>query len=384
MTEVNNVEFTVANVNTGANTFELSGIDSTGYTAYDSGGNIEEIYEIATPWLDEEIFDVRKAQSSDVMYMTHPDHQVQQLSRMGDTNWTMADAAIEDGPYAPIDTNDVTLSLSATSGTVTVTASSAIFASTDTSGTGGTGTYDRHLRIQDKDTARGITNIAQSSPAVVTYAGPDVLANGDTVYISGVVGMTEVNGNSYKVDNVNTSAKTFELENINSTGFTAYVSGGTAQRKYTTISGLEHLEAETVIALADGNLTENLTVTNGSITIPDSFVKAQVGLSYQPLIESMPINSAAQTISKYKNVKYVVMRVLDTRGIFAGTQEDNLEEYPTRSTELWGDPAKAISTIVRIPISDDWRRDSSVIARATPGLPQTILSMVPDTNVGGG
>lgn len=38
MTEVNGKRYTVANVDTGANTFELSGIDSTGYTAYSSAG----------------------------------------------------------------------------------------------------------------------------------------------------------------------------------------------------------------------------------------------------------------------------------------------------------------------------------------------------------
>ncbi|MDP3048379.1 MAG: ubiquitin-activating E1 FCCH domain-containing protein, partial [Thermodesulfovibrionales bacterium] len=43
MTEVNDREFTVANVNTVANTFELSGINSADYTAYSSGGTVKEI-----------------------------------------------------------------------------------------------------------------------------------------------------------------------------------------------------------------------------------------------------------------------------------------------------------------------------------------------------
>ncbi len=38
MTEVNGKRYTVANVNTGANTFELSGINSSAYTAYSSAG----------------------------------------------------------------------------------------------------------------------------------------------------------------------------------------------------------------------------------------------------------------------------------------------------------------------------------------------------------
>ncbi|MBL4861384.1 MAG: hypothetical protein JKX96_11245 [Acinetobacter sp.] len=216
---------------------------------------------------------------------------------------------------------------------------------------------------------------------VITATGHSLL-DGESIIIRDVVGMDELNNKEYIV--ANKTANTFELSGVDGTAFTAYVSGGTVQKLYTTVSGFDHLEGKTVIALADGHLMEGLVVTGGVVTLPDRFVKVHVGLSYQPLIESMPINAAAQTISKRKIVKAIVMRVLSTRGIFAGTKEDTLNEYPTRSNELWGDPAKAISTIVRIPISDDWRRDSSVIARANPGLPQTILSMVADTDVGGG
>jgi hypothetical protein len=38
MTEVNGKRYTIANLNTGANTFELSGVDSSAYTAYSSAG----------------------------------------------------------------------------------------------------------------------------------------------------------------------------------------------------------------------------------------------------------------------------------------------------------------------------------------------------------
>ncbi|MBL4763483.1 MAG: hypothetical protein JKY93_12405 [Gammaproteobacteria bacterium] len=226
-----------------------------------------------------------------------------------------------------------------------------------------------------------ITGATAANPVVVTVTGHPY-ANGDKVGIADVVGMTQLNNKEYTVANV--TSNTFELAGVDGSAYTAYDSAGVVQKKYTTVSGFEHLEGKTVIALADGNLTEGLTVTNGVVTLNDSFVKVHVGLSYQPLIESMPINAASQTISKRKIVKAIVMRVLDTRGIFAGTSEDTLEEYPTRSNELWGDPAETISTIVRIPVRDDWKRDSSIIVRATPGLPQTILSIVADTDIGGG
>jgi hypothetical protein len=43
MGQINNREFTIANVNTTANTFELVGVNSTAYSAYISGGEVVEV-----------------------------------------------------------------------------------------------------------------------------------------------------------------------------------------------------------------------------------------------------------------------------------------------------------------------------------------------------
>lgn len=72
---------------------------------------------------------------------------------------------------------------------------------------------------------RDITAATQANPCVVTAAGHDY-DNGDTVRITGVAGMTELNGNDYTVANVTTD--TFELSGTNSTGYGAYTSGGYA------------------------------------------------------------------------------------------------------------------------------------------------------------
>lgn len=69
-----------------------------------------------------------------------------------------------------------------------------------------------------------ISGVTQANPAVVTATAHD-FNNGESVTISGVVGMTELNGNTYTV--ANATANTFELQGIDSTAFTAYVSGGT-------------------------------------------------------------------------------------------------------------------------------------------------------------
>src|SRR5574343_600448 len=77
-----------------------------------------------------------------------------------------------------------------------------------------------------------ITAITAAEPPVVTYTGTDP-SNGERIYIESVAGMTEVNGNYYRIADVNTGANTLELTDeddgtdVDGTAFTAYTSGGT-------------------------------------------------------------------------------------------------------------------------------------------------------------
>jgi len=86
-----------------------------------------------------------------------------------------------------------------------------------------------------------ITAITKANPGVVTSASHG-FSNGDTVVISGVVGMTQVNGKRFTVASVATN--TFQLKdidgaNVNTTSYTAYSSGGIANRVYTLTTTYE-------------------------------------------------------------------------------------------------------------------------------------------------
>ncbi len=70
-----------------------------------------------------------------------------------------------------------------------------------------------------------ITGATQANPCVITSAGHG-FRTGIQVAISGVVGMTQLNGITYTITRID--ANTFSLDGVNSTGFTAYTSGGTA------------------------------------------------------------------------------------------------------------------------------------------------------------
>lgn len=69
-----------------------------------------------------------------------------------------------------------------------------------------------------------ITDVDATDPALVTSTAHG-LALGAVGRIAAVVGMTELNGNLYVVDNPDTDD--FELAGVDATGYTPYTSGGT-------------------------------------------------------------------------------------------------------------------------------------------------------------
>lgn len=83
--------------------------------------------------------------------------------------------------------------------------------------------------IWNSKTDLTITAISKANPAVVTVSSLETLTNGLKIVIKSVLGMTEVNltgSNIYTVANINVGAKTFELQGIDSSAFTAYTSSG--------------------------------------------------------------------------------------------------------------------------------------------------------------
>ncbi|QTW18186.1 phage tail tube protein [Comamonas kerstersii] len=69
-----------------------------------------------------------------------------------------------------------------------------------------------------------ITAISKDSPAVVTYSGTTHPANGDYISMS-AQGMHQVNDRLFRIANVNSTAKTFELEGEDSTSYDTFTTG---------------------------------------------------------------------------------------------------------------------------------------------------------------
>jgi hypothetical protein len=174
-------------------------------------------YEIATPYVAADLFALDFAQSGDVMTIVHPNYAPRELVRITNTNWTLTEIS-----FAPSQAAPTALAL--------------------------TNNYTQ---------SGGISGITQANPAVVTSTSHG-LATGAEIEITGVVGMTEVNGNTYRITAID--ADTFRLEGTDSTGFTAYTSGGTWTvngdlLKYKVTANNRDTFEESLSALSSSTLT---------------------------------------------------------------------------------------------------------------------------------
>lgn len=189
----------------------------------------------------------------------------------------------------------------------------------------------------DGGPAVNITAVTKANPGVVTCdsypvdGNGDNLADGDQVLITGVVGMTELNDNVYTISNPNVGNKTFELRNsaddadVDTSGYGAWVSGGTVQRVENTFSGLGHLEAKSVVALGDGVAQDAVTVSTAIATYTNWFNKIHIGLGFTPTVKPMRIEiplRAGSSQGRKKRIHEIVTRLFETMGATYGPDEN--------------------------------------------------------------
>lgn len=124
-------------------------------------------YEVVTPYLEADLFELKFTQSADVLYITHPNYAQRKLTRTGHTNWTLTAITFLDGPYMATNITTTTLTPSAATGVgITVTASATTGINNDT----GFQTTDvgRVIRMQQGTTWGYVRITGWTSTTVVT------------------------------------------------------------------------------------------------------------------------------------------------------------------------------------------------------------------------
>ena len=149
----------------------------------------------------------------------------------------------------------------------------------------------------------------------------------------------------------------------------------------TTISGLSHLEGQTVSILADGATHPDKVVSSGEITLNRSSSKVKVGLSYTSLLQTMRIDAGSQngtSQSKTKRIYEITIRLYESLGVEVGPDLNNMERIPFRSSADLMDSGVGVFTGDKeVEFRGNYETDGFIFVRQDQPLPLTILSLYP-------
>ena len=149
----------------------------------------------------------------------------------------------------------------------------------------------------------------------------------------------------------------------------------------TTISGLSHLEGQTVSILADGATHPDKVVSSGEITLNRSASKVKVGLGFTSLLQTMRLDAGSQngtSQSKTKRIYEITIRLYESLGVEVGPDLNNMERIPFRSSADLMDSGVGVFTGDKeVEFRGNYETDGFIFVRQDQPLPLTILSLYP-------
>lgn len=277
------------------------------------------------------------------------------IERMSSRQWSsVKDAKFLDSSvtYDGRNTGAVTMTLSSAGGwdyddTITITASSSYFASTDVG-------FEIHLEDADGDVIR---------VSIETYSSATVVTGKPHKTVPASLQATATTSWSKAVD---------------------------------VVSGLWHLEDQAVSVFADGFVVaspnnasyETITVADGFVELDKCYSVIHVGRPYTCDIESLDIDStnAETLIDKFKKSGDITLQVEDTRGLWAGakppTDDDTdplegLTEFKVRNDEGYESPVNLKTGVMDVIINAQWNNNGRVFLRQVDPLPASVLAIAP-------
>lgn len=231
------------------------------------------------------------------------------------------------------------------------------------------------------DTPKTITGATQANPVVITAVAHG-FSNGDYVRIDNVVGMTELNGNTYKV--AGKTDDTFQLTNtsdanINGSSYGEYKEGGEVREMATAFSGLGHLEGETVRVQADGvALSGNYTVSSGALSpsLTDRAAVVHIGLPYDGTLQLL---KPGDINTQFKNRRFFLssLRIDRSLGFKIGQSEDFLRTVAVGTADGETDPNDGIFYTGDIEdiFTSWWDKQAEIFIKQENPNPLTILAV---------
>ena len=229
-------------------------------------------------------------------------------------------------------------------------------------------------------TLQGTDAGATMTPGAVTGEGITFTASAN-VFVSGDVGREiwskETNGRA--TIKTFTSATSVDCDITVDFDNTNVIPAGDWYLTTDTVTGLTHLDGETVQIVADGAVHADKAVASGSLTLDIQASYVVVGFKYTGFIKVMPLEGGGIIGSAQgllQNIGQAFVRFLDTLGVKFGTDLYNLEKIPFRSTDdLFNRISQPFSGYKQITWPEGWEREKQVVIFQDNPLPCTIQAI---------
>lgn len=218
---------------------------------------------------------------------------------------------------------------------------------------------------------------ATAADPVSVTATAHGLSTGDRVRITDVTGMTELEGRTFLITVVDVN--TFTLDNEDGTGRDP-ATAGTMVQVYAQVTGLTHLEGETVNVAVDGGPHAQRTVSSGTITLDDGRYGnvIHVGLPFTMELQTMNIMAAVAEAKKGR-MHAVRARFIDTVQAKAGYDAEALEEIIFREPSTpYGEPTQLFTGEKNVPLGGDYDNDQRVTIESAQPVPCTVAVILPE------
>jgi hypothetical protein len=330
------------------------------------------------------------------MTITHPNYAPRELKRISSTSWTLTALSFSPSLSAP---------------TVSVTGNAKgtdYFYQYVVTSVSNRGLNESIASNPAQGISKTITAITKANPGVFTTSAAHAFSIGQSVFITGIVGMTQLNNNYYVIKTVPTTT-TFTLEDsagnvINTTAYTTYASGGSVfisgVKNNLFITGGANTISWADIAGADaynvykfsGGLYGYVGQTAGTSFVDDN-ITADVSKT-PPLYDALfaSSNNYPGAVSYFEQRRCFAGTITEPQNIWmtkSGTESNMTYSLPTLDTDSISFRVAAreantirhivpLNNLVLLTSSAEWRVTSVNSDALTPGT----ISVKPQSYIG--
>lgn len=148
------------------------------------------------------------------------------------------------------------------------------------------------------------------------------------------------------------------------------------------VSGLDHLDGQTVSVLADGYVQSQKAVAGGAITLDCQAAVIHVGLPITADLETLEIGQA-QIRDKKQTINRLSLIVDESACIQAGADANHLMVQKPPYPLSYDQTTQLQSELTTVAIPATWSKASRVFVRQDQPLPLSILAVIPEVTAGG-